>query len=713
MVSRPFFEKTVMQKNLNLVFCSSAIFFLLWGCVPKVKKKAISGKNTERDSERSSRSPAGEARPSVGSPRTAKHYSQGSGDTLLTKLLWYLDKDKYTTQTASVDINLSDVHLYYRGEGQVVIVSDNRVDLDHPDLQANANVNLSKDYTAGIDNSAWLGKMPRNVKTNHAHGTFVAGEIAMVKDNSEGMFGVAPNVELRGYNFLGSDQKYSKLIDNLGVGVKGNATFNYSFGSFQSSFTGFGEYAESYLQYLSEKRPGANIVWVKASGNWYLEDSKEGIINWRGQKWFLGNSNFDQINTYPYMIMVGALNTSGKRASFSSPGSNLWVSAPGTRISASDIPGCGNGYGTSSSMGPFDRQGNNLNSTCDYATYKQGTSYAAPLVSGVVALLREVCPNTCTWREIKHVLAKTAVKVDARASDQNDHPIRSLSLPGHVYQLGWRTNSAGYSFHNHYGFGGVDVKAAINYLENEAKVMGELFSTLGQDGMPYYQSGSLDQAIPDSDASGTSHSITVDAHNLVIEHVLVIVNITHPIASDLGIELTSPSGMVSQLANINSGINQVDLTNDVHFGSNAFYGESSLGTWTLKVVDGRSGESGVLKDWSLKIMGHQSPHASITEPLGIVSAGLDSRGNLSWVLPSGASSLRRLEVCILDKDYQCGPHDWFSLPPVSSEFQVSHYKSYTQHGLWMPIDAGIKKVKIRVVDNDENVSPTQSYDFDF
>ncbi len=700
------------------IFLGLVLFVLGCSCVPTVKKRPASALDDEENTNPASSSPSSGAREKhewkkVGGGKKGSVYSQGAGDSKLSRLLWYLDKDQHTAITANVDINLVEVHSSYRGEGQIVIVSDNRVDLDHPDLQGNANVNKSKDYTAGTDNSAWLGKMPRNTKTDSGHGTFVAGQIAMVKDNSMGMFGVAPNVELRGYNYVGSDQKVIKLIDNLGHGVEGNVTFNYSYGNFQSSFSSFSLYAESYLQYFSEKRPKVNIVWAKASGNWYLQSSDKGIIDWKGKKWFLGNANFDQMNVYPYIIIVGALNPEGKRASFSSPGSNLWVSAPGQSMSSSDIVGCSHGYSTSSRRsGPSDKQGNNLNPNCDYAAGIQGTSVSAPLVAGVVALMREVCPDTCTWREIKHALAKTAVKVDSRAGDKSQHPISSLSLQGHTYQIGWRTNSAGFSFHNHYGFGMPDVKAAIDYLENEAVVMGEFFNSLGADGGPYYKSGSLDQNIPDHDAGGTSHSMTVDAHNLTIEHVLVEVNITHPVASDLGIELTSPSGTVSQLTNINSGINQVDLDH-VYLGSNAFYGENSLGTWKLKVIDGNSGETGVLKNWGLKIMGHQDPFSVGTGPAGIVNASLDSSNNLSWELPAGASNLRRVEVCILDKELQCSTHDWMSFPPTPSEFEVSHYKSYSKHGLWVPINPGIKKVKIRVVDDSENTSSISSYDFDF
>ena len=39
--------------------------------------------------------------------------------------------------------------------------------------------------------------------------------------------------------------------------------------------------------------------------------------------------------------------------------------------------------------------------------------------------------------------------------------------------------------------------------------------------------------------------------------------------------------------------------------SNAFYGESSSGSWTVKVVDTHSAsDAGQLTDWSIKVFGH-------------------------------------------------------------------------------------------------------------
>jgi subtilisin-like proprotein convertase family protein len=93
-------------------------------------------------------------------------------------------------------------------------------------------------------------------------------------------------------------------------------------------------------------------------------------------------------------------------------------------------------------------------------------------------------------------------------------------------------------------------------------------------------------------------------HQLKIEAVQIKVEIDHSFVSDLGLELRSPSGTVSKILRINSNIKDRGL-----FGftllSNAFYGESSKGNWTIKVLDGKSGNNGRLVSWELKVNGGQ------------------------------------------------------------------------------------------------------------
>ena len=90
-----------------------------------------------------------------------------------------------------------------------------------------------------------------------------------------------------------------------------------------------------------------------------------------------------------------------------------------------------------------------------------------------------------------------------------------------------------------------------------------------------------------------------------IESVTVSVNITHPAAGDVGIELTSPSGMRSILLNIRNGFGS-STANFVDWRalSNAFYGENPNGSWTIKVVDGANLHTGTFQNWSIRILGH-------------------------------------------------------------------------------------------------------------
>ena len=76
------------------------------------------------------------------------------------------------------------------------------------------------------------------------------------------------------------------------------------------------------------------------------------------------------------------------------------------------------------------------------------------MVAGVVALMLEA-NSELTWRDIKYILAKTAV--------QNDE-----------YDTRWIQNSAGYKFNNAYGFGALNANTAVDMAKVYKK------NTLGQ-----------------------------------------------------------------------------------------------------------------------------------------------------------------------------------------------------------------------------------------
>jgi hypothetical protein len=215
------------------------------------------------------------------------------------------------------------------------------------------------------------------------------------------------------------------------------------------------------------------------------------------------------------------------------------------------------------------------------------------MVSGVVALLMAAKPEL-SWRDIKYILARTATQVDATAASTS-HPLGE-DLTGHTYQDGWVTNGAGRQFHNWYGFGGVDVDAAVEMARNYAFPLGTYIE------LPVVSSGSIHVALPDRSATGANSTLAVST-NIKIESVVVTASVTHTAASDLGIELTSPMGTKAILMNINSHIMDSSLSG-ARFLANAFLDEDSSGTWTLKVIDGASVDTGALTRWSIQVNGH-------------------------------------------------------------------------------------------------------------
>ena len=577
---------------------------------------------------------------------------------------WFLEntgQDAFATLGGVIgeDINHSGaLVLGITGEGVRVNVIDTGLEIQHPDLQANIVAGGSYNYLDGSSDPT------NNTSSAGDHGTSAAGIIAAVGANGIGVSGVAGAAQLQGYNFLSVDgATYSDYIlahggdeDNLGD----TAIFNKSLGSAPTSdsriYSGFldalscfttGGVADMSSQTAADScqsalRSGLGALYVKSAGNNFAADGDQicdsaGITCW--------NVNMEAEETYPYQIIVGALNAKGEKSSYSTAGPAIWISAPGGEYGwdheywdseldpygykyetsnpesrlwqpamvTVDQVGCDRGYTT----GRYDfnidgvppigytsfHEDDVLNPNCEYTSTFNGTSSAAPVASGVVALMLEANPDL-SWRDVKHILASSARQVNSSASalelenvvcsdDSCSSTVLSDSL-SFVARDAWITNAAGYSYHTWYGFGAINAGAAVAMAQTYSSTLGTWQKK------SYQQSPAL--AIPDSTGASAIVDFSV-ADALTVEAVQLDLDIAHACIFELGVVVHSPSGTRSVIL---TPYNQFNCDQDFSSTllSNAFYGESAVGDWQVEIYDIWETTAGTLNSVSLNIYGH-------------------------------------------------------------------------------------------------------------
>lgn len=534
---------------------------------------------------------------------------------------WHLENNGQTTFSRlgganGFDLNLKEsIASGLSGEGIRVAVSDTGFVQSHPNLVPNL-IAGSRNYLTGNPGTMWAGDSTPNLSTDPtlAHGTAVAGLIAERGWSGSGGRGAAPFASIAGFLFIQAQQRLSSqgLLTAAYLNqYEGNFDiFNYSWGDPQCALSAAPAGLSEKLQVgVTQFRGGRGAIYVKAGGNDFAVPLQVCFPSAAASDLVLGNTNFSFENNTPYMIVVGAFGAQGRVASYSSPGASLWISAPGGEggsdtstnnifaqpaMLTTDGVGCGVGL-KSRNINNFDR-GQAPNTLCHHVASMNGTSSAAPLVSGSVALLLQANPNL-SWRDVKHILASTARLIDPNAS-ATSHP-RNLNLAGHIYEQGWVTNAAGFRFHNWYGFGAINVDAAVNMAKSYAMTLGPQRET-NSNGTWKYTSPTLNANIPDASVTGFTHRLSV-TENWIVESVQISPNIQNCVGQ-MGIELTSPRGTKSIILPINSGLRDSN-TSGALFLSNAFYGETSQGEWALKVIDGSAGCQGTLANWRLNIIG--------------------------------------------------------------------------------------------------------------
>ena len=555
---------------------------------------------------------------------------------------------------ANFDINHSGaLELGFTGANIRVNVIDTGMEMQHPDLLANIVPDGSYDYVDD-DND------PSNYDdTDGDHGTSVAGLIA-ADDNGAGITGVAPDALLQAFNYLRSSQSTAdyllahggdtKLDDtaifnkSLGVAVSYDYRVNSTRLEALSCFTSGGATDHESPENCSEAlRSGLGAIYVKAAGNDFSATATDELCLSFGLS--CRDANMDAEHAYPYQVVVGALNASGTKSSYSNAGSALWLTAPAGEYGwdydfinselsqyslgltpdpdnpiwypamlTTDQVGCERGNTTyrydfeTSGVPPIGvtqfHEDDTLNPDCDYSSTFNGTSAATPVASGVIALMLEANANL-SWRDVKHILAASSDVTDASiaevsipvllcSTDCSDGQYTASDSLEFIARDSWQTNAAGYDFHNWYGFGAVNAGAAVAMAQSYASQLGQW--------QKLSVSQSFNQVIPDATGSALQVSIN-QPDDFTVEAVQLDLQIDHSYLGDLSVVLVSPSGTRSVLLTP-FGLYDDDIDFDANLLSNAFYGEAAAGDWQLQIYDLMQADTGSLVSATLNVYGH-------------------------------------------------------------------------------------------------------------
>ena len=502
---------------------------------------------------------------------------------------WHLnntgqDAGSDTGGTPGNDINVAAAWEAFAGKRSILVgVVDTGVEATHPDLTFNLDLTKSYRYSDGSNDpspdSAQLADTPYEA----AHGTACAGLIAAQGWNGLGVRGVAPFTKVAGYNVFSTGYE-SDFLDALGRSVDVSSN-SWGYGS--EALVSDPTMVSVFEAGVQEGRGGKGTVYVFAAGNdrSTCVDVDGNVTSCSsGNTYSIGNANNADILNNPYVITVAAVDADGHYASYSNYGANILVAAPGGEygyyypaIVTTDLTGLvygfeSTGFANVYRLGRlFDVPGNENG---DYTNYMNGTSSATPIVGGVAALMFSANPSL-TYRDVRYILATTAVKNDPSNGD-------------------WTLNGAGYHINPNYGFGMVDATAAV------AKAEG--FTSLGTEKVSSVASASPALSIPDNSTTGVSSSVTVGSA-ITVEHVDVNVTISgHTFLGDLDIVLVSPDGTESRLA-YGGNYYVTGSYDNWHFSTERCLDENAAGQWTLKVRDLASGDTGTLKSWSLQVRG--------------------------------------------------------------------------------------------------------------
>jgi serine protease len=348
----------------------------------------------------------------------------------LLPLQWHLDSRSQYPDSLRVDVRAKEAWaISQRGRGVVVAVLDSLIQWDHPDL-TNSIVSTEKapnalpGETSGWDfesddpdtrisptelsvlmpgfQEAFKTPGQGNIKNavGSFHGTMTSSVVSAKAVGRKGIFGIAPEAKVLPVKVVkvGLRSVESKAIADAipYAALRGADIISMSFGGSVPDEVYSGILAETLLKY-------PKLVMIAASGNENVSQS-----------------------AYPAgiqgVISVGAIGPTGYRSSYSNFGNGLDVVAPGGDFASRKQEGflvAGgtfvDGFWTGLDI-PKKPWGRTEDVRGQYI-WTQGTSFSAPLVAGIVALMKGEDPDRKLDRsQLIAILKSTASTQDLLVS---------------------------------------------------------------------------------------------------------------------------------------------------------------------------------------------------------------------------------------------------------------------------------------------------------
>ncbi|KAG6851307.1 hypothetical protein H0H93_011743 [Arthromyces matolae] len=440
----------------------------------------------------------------------------------------------------------------FTGKGVTAAVIDDGLDYTSKDLKDNFDAENSYDFNDHV-------ALPFPKNANDRHGTRCAGQIAAGKNDQCGI-GIAHDAKIAGIRILSKPISDVDEVAALNYGYQKIDVYSCSWGPPDN---GKAMAAPSYLiskavlNGINNGRGGKGSIFVFASGNGAHHGDQ---------------CNFDGYTNSIYSVTVSAVDHLGQHPFYSEACAANMITA------------------YSSGSGKHIVTTDKGESQC--TDHHGGTSAAAPNVAGVFTLAVQARPEL-TWRDVQYLCIETAKMINADDPD-------------------WDTTATGRKYSNKYGFGVLDAHKFVVAAQNWTLVKPQawFFSDAIQ-----LDNGTMNEAknftggtpIP---SGGLTSNLTITQDLLgknnfeTLEHINIQVWIEHTRRGDVEVEVVSPNGVKSVLAQKRSGDESKNGFPGWVFMSVKHWGENPVGVWTIKVSDQNStSQSGKFLGWRMKFWG--------------------------------------------------------------------------------------------------------------